>query len=76
MTVIAYLLRRLRGRILNVLQAAHSFEYDGISFINTTAVHIDAAFKFAVDEPDLKQSSGRLPEIELPVSGGYRHVLT
>jgi len=37
-----------------------TFEYDGIQFINTTAVHIDAAFNFAVDERDLKQSSGRL----------------
>ena len=26
-----------------------NFEYDGILFINTTAVHIDAAFNFAVD---------------------------
>ena len=26
-----------------------TFEYDGILFINTTAVHIDAAFNFAVD---------------------------
>ncbi len=37
-----------------------TFEHDGILFINTTAVHIDAAFNFAVDERDLKQSSGRL----------------
>jgi aspartate racemase len=27
-----------------------TFEYDGILFINTTAVHIDAAFNFAVDQ--------------------------
>jgi hypothetical protein len=33
-----------------------TFEYDGILFINTTAVHIDAAFKFAVDEPDLNRA--------------------
>jgi aspartate racemase len=26
-----------------------TFEYDGILFINTTAVHIDAAFNFAID---------------------------
>ena len=26
-----------------------TFEYDGILFINTTALHIDAAFNFAVD---------------------------
>jgi len=27
-----------------------TFEYDGILFINTTAVHIDAAFNFAVND--------------------------
>jgi len=27
-----------------------TFKYDGILFINTTAVHIDAAFNFAVDQ--------------------------
>ena len=27
-----------------------TFEYDGIQFINTTAVHIDAAFNFAVGQ--------------------------
>ena len=26
-----------------------TFEYDGILFINTTAVHIDPAFRFEVD---------------------------
>jgi aspartate racemase len=27
-----------------------TFEYDGIWYINTTAVHINAAFDFAIDE--------------------------
>jgi aspartate racemase len=27
-----------------------NFEYDGVSYINTTAVHINAAFDFAVNE--------------------------
>jgi len=27
-----------------------TFEYDGIAYVNTTAVHINAAFDFAINE--------------------------